>query len=182
MAYTNHFLLRVPFFFHLLIFFISINQEKNYWIPKNVWLISKIRFAQLIKITAQTFSELRALKTEFMTPSSCPQEGHSKKKKKALYFSGTPFSPNILLLLILTDLLVLTSLGDCPSVLNQPLMSHHPLKASVATKNLNNSSECLFPNIFCVPLKRLTTLEGSWEIQKSPFCRQTWSNAWCQII
>lgn len=68
MADTNHFLRRVPFFFHLFPgIHGSINQEKNYWIPKNVWLISKIRFTQLIKITGQMFSELQALKTEFIT-------------------------------------------------------------------------------------------------------------------
>lgn len=184
MADTNHFLLRIPFLFHLFPgIHGSINQEKNDWIPKTVWLISKIRFIQLIEITGQTFSELRALKTEFMTlsknflycfssfgestsirqlglaraPFSCPQERHSKRKKKVLYFSETPFPPNILLFLIFYDLLVLTSLGECLSAwINQPLMSHHPLKASVATQNLNNSLECLFPNIFCVPLKRLT--------------------------
>lgn len=67
MAYTSHFLLSITFFFHLFPgIHGSINQEKNDWIPINVWLISKIRFTQLIKITGQTFSELWALKT-FMT-------------------------------------------------------------------------------------------------------------------
>lgn len=115
MADTNHFLLRIPFFFHLFPgIHGSSNQEKNYWILNFFWLISKIRFTQLIEITGQTFSELRALKTEFMTfsknctyflycfssfgestsicqlglaptPFSCPQEGHSKRKKKVLW-------------------------------------------------------------------------------------------------